>query len=314
MEDYSFKQISRENLKDILSIFFESFGKKVDENYLLKKSTTAPIGKDFICFAAYHNESNKVVAFLALYPCLIHHKGQFVWAAQEGDGMVHPLHQGKGLFVELIKLTEEYATAAGIKVLFGFPNEKSCPAFTIKRNWELPHHLRSYVIRIRCFPWVRLRKWFGIPDRWFFKHSAIVMRFVPDGSVPFQNSASDPDYATVFRPAEYFWYKSFEKNYVKNLGGKILWLKPDPEFLKIGDMEKCNDKEFRRVLVRLRILGFFLGTHHIRFTCSPGVSTEKLFLRYGRKLETEYPVIAWGPACGFDLKLLKFTMCDNDTF
>lgn len=314
MEDYSFKQISRENLKDILSIFFESFGKKVDEHYLLKKSTTAPIGKDFICFAAYHNKSNKVAAFLALYPCLIHHKGQFIWAAQEGDGMVSAEHQGKGLFIQLIKLTMEYAEKEGVKIIFGFPNHKSYPAFIKKLNWLHYEDLHSYLVRIRCLPWIRLKQWFGLSDVLFERYTALIMRFFRNGNIPFENSIDSEEHACVYRQKEYFEYKTFEKNYVKKICGKSLWLKPDINYLKIGDMERCTEKKFKKIIRKLKWMGFFLGTHHIRYTCSPGVYFESFFADAGRKLETSYPIILLDINSGIDLKKLKFTMCDNDTF
>ena len=54
---------------------------------------------------------------------------------QSGFSATSRLHRGKGLWVNLLKFSEEYLASLGASFVFGFPNPISHPIFTTKLGY-----------------------------------------------------------------------------------------------------------------------------------------------------------------------------------
>lgn len=313
MDEYVFRKLTAENINDLIPIYKKAFNKDVSENYLIKKNSTDAFGLSFTGFIAYHALTNQAAAFYGVFPCLVKFEEQLVLAAQSGDTMTHPAHQGKGLFVKLALMTYDYIKENGVKFVFGFPNQNSYPGFVKKLNWQHIEDMNAYLVRVRCLTWMRVKKLFHLPENFFYRYSKSILSLYKKG-IPFENSVIDNNYAGVFRNADFFSYKTYEKNYVVSISGKSVWLKPGEEYLYIGDIERCTEDDFKKIIKRLKRLAFFLGLPYLRYQCSPGVYFEKFFENTGKKHNHTYPIGWCDFSSGLDLKKLKFTMCDNDTF
>ncbi|MEI6764189.1 MAG: GNAT family N-acetyltransferase [Bacteroidota bacterium] len=314
MEEYYYKKLDSENIKDLVPIYKLAFNKEVSEEYLIKKNSTEAFGLSFTGFIAYHIQTNEAAAFYGVFPCLIKYEDQIIRAAQSGDTMTHPKHQGKGLFIKLAKMTYDYVKENGVQCVFGFPNKNSYPGFVRKLDWEHIEDMQAWLVRVKCLSWARCKKMFHLPDSLFWLNTRFVLALCKKGKVPFQNSVISEDIAGIERNADFFKYKTYEKNYVISVKGKSVWIKPDTSFFKIGDMEHCTEREFRAIVRRLKILAFFMGLPYLRYHCSPGTYFEKMFAEHGRKHDATFPVGWVNFNSPFKLEQLKFTMCDNDTF
>jgi Acetyltransferase (GNAT) domain len=314
MEEFSFRKLNKENIKDLIPVYKKAFGKDISEGYLIKKNSTEAYGLSFCGFIAYNVRTNEAAAFYGVYPCFVNYNGRIILAAQSGDTMTHPAYQGKGLFIKLALMTYDYVKNNGVKFVFGFPNENSYYGFVKKLNWQHFEDMHAYLIRVRCITWLRINKIFYFPESVFYWFANIIISLCKKGKAPFDNSVIDDRYAGIHRDQSFFNYKTYEKSYIINVCGKSVWLKPNISSLLVGDMERCTDKEFSRIIRRLKILSFILGVPYIRFHCSPGVYFEKMFEKISIKHKSTYPVGLVDFNSGLELKNLKFTMCDNDTF
>lgn len=314
MDEYYFLKLDRENIKDLISVYKEAFNKDVSLEYLIKKNSTEAFGLSFTGFIAYHSETNETAAFYGVFPCFVKCKDQIFLAAQSGDTMTHPAHQGKGLFIKLALMTYDYVKSKGVKFVFGFPNQNSYPGFIKKLNWQHFEDMHAYLVRVRCISWIRIKKTFYLPDSLFYKYCSIILSLCKKGNIPFDNSVINGARGGVLRNKDFFSYKTYEKSFVLKIKGKSLWLKPGSEYLNIGDIERCSEDEFKKIIQKLKLLAFMLGLPYLRFHCSPDVYFEEFFAKIGHKHESSYPVGWCDFNSGLELKNLKFTMGDNDTF
>jgi len=314
MNDYIFVKLTKENINDLIPVYKKAFNKDVSADYLIRKNSTDAFGLSFTGFIAYHSITNEAAAFYGVFPCLVKCKDQIFLAAQSGDTMTHPAHQGKGLFIKLALMTYDYVKSNGVKFVFGFPNQNSYPGFVKKLNWQHVEDMHAYLVRVHCITWIRFKKTFHLPDSLFYKYSKLILSAWKKGKVPFENSVVDREFAGIYRNNEFFQYKTYEKSFVLSINGKSVWLKTDGNYLLIGDMERCSEEEFKKVIKKLKTLAFLLGLPYLRYHCSPDVYFEKFFAEIALRYETSYPVGWCNFNSGLELKNLKFTMCDNDTF
>jgi hypothetical protein len=315
MDDYIYNKINNENIGDLITIYKKAFNKDVTKEYLIKKNSTDAYGLSFCGFIAYDGKKNEAAAFYGVYPCFVKYDDQLILAAQSGDTMTHPAHQGKGLFIKLALMTYEYVRNNGVKFVFGFPNQNSYPGFVKKLNWRHVEDIHAYLIRVRCLTWLRINKIFHFPESLFYRYASFIISLCRKGKVPIENSVIDGRrYAGIYRDKSFFDYKTYERSYIINICGRSVWLKPDINSLLIGDLERCSEKEFNNIIRRLKILSFILGVPYLRYHCSPSVYFEKMFEKASVKLKSSYPVGWIDFDSGLDLEKLKFTMCDNDTF
>lgn len=314
MEEYYFNKLTNENIKDLIPIYKKAFNKDISLQYLIKKNSTDAFGLSFTGFIAYHSLTNEAAAFYGVFPCLIKYKDQIFLTAQSGDTMTDPTHQGKGLFIKLAMMTYDYVKNNGVKFIFGFPNQNSYPGFIKKLNWQHIENMHAYLVRVRCLTWIRVKKTFHLPDSLYYKYNNLILSLWKKGKAPFENSVNEGEFAGIYRNNDFFQYKTYEKSYVLSINRKSVWLKTDGEFLNIGDIERCSEEEFKKVIKKLKTLAFILGLPYLRYHCSPDVYFEKFFAKIALKHESSYPVGWCDFNSGLELKNLKFTMCDNDTF
>ncbi len=309
---YSFEKLSGDNIGDLVPIYKSAFHKGISKQALEQKFDTSFTGFKNVGFIAYSSE-NEPAAFYGVFPCMADYNGVKYLVAQSGDTMTHSKHTGKGLFTTLAKMTYDYCRANGVHLVFGFPNQNSYPGFTKKLDWIHFDDMHAYLIRVKCIPWQRVKRLFGLPEILHQKWGNFILSLCKKG-LAFQSSCSD-DGVVVGHSKDFFDYKTYARNYLIQIEGVNVWLKFNEQFLLIGDIEKCTDEKFISVIRRLKLLSFFLGLPHIRVHCSTGVWIEQKFMDSGaQKMEVSYPAGGVNFSGIVPLERMKFTTVDNDTF
>jgi GNAT superfamily N-acetyltransferase len=312
MTSYSFERLSAKNMQDLIPIYSDAFGIDVSLDFLRAKQNTSFTGFEHVGFIAY-DDQNQPVAFYGVYPCLIEFQGKKYLVAQSGDTMTHSKHVGKGLFTKLAQKTYEYCKENGFHLVFGFPNENSFPGFIKRLGWSHFDNMTPYLIRVKCIPWIRLKNTFKLPQSLHDRWCNFILNRMKKGN-PFKSSACAYEIPVVDHSSEFFVYKTYAENYLINIYGINVWLKFDDTFLFIGDIEKCNETDFKKTIKALKKIAFKMGLPHLRFQTSSSTEGERLFQKFGQPMQVNYPVGGINFSGEIPLEKLKFTGADNDTF
>jgi hypothetical protein len=227
--------------------------------------------------------------------------------------MTHSNHRGNGLFTKLALETFNYCKDNGFHFVFGFPNDNSLPGFTKKLAWTHFDDITPYLIRVKCIPWIRLKNTFRLPQSMHNSWCNFILGRVKKGK-PFKSSCFEKETAVVDHSTSFFDYKTYNANFLLEFNGINVWLKLDPTFLIIGDLEKCNDQCFLQTIKKLKKLAFMLGLPHIRFHTSSNTWSQNMLKKYGIPMEVKYPVAGINFTNEVPLEKIKFTAADNDTF
>ena len=312
MSEYRFERLSEINVADLLFIYKDAFDKELNILEFKQKQNTKEFGDKYVGFIAY-DQNNTPAAFYGVYTCQIEYQGKLFLAAQSGDTMTHSEHTGKGLFTQLALKTYNYCQENGFHLVFGFPNENSFPGFVKRLGWSHFDDMIPYLIRVKCIPWIRLKNTFHLPqsihDRW----CRFNLKKLTKGS-PFKSSCLGSEIPVVDHSTEFFEYKTYSENYLIQLNGINVWLKFDDTFLFIGDIEKCNETDFKKTIKALKKIAFKMGLPHLRFHASSNTWGENMFKKFGHPMQVNYPVGGINFSGEIPMEKLKFTGADNDTF
>lgn len=157
--DYELRPLTRQNLPDLVHIFKGAFGGEPPIKALKAKYNTDVFGCEPIGYIAYSLADQEPAAYYGMFPILLNYEGKRILAAQSGDTMTLPKHQGKGLFTQLARKTYETGTEKGIEFVFGFPNKNSMPGFSKKLDWKFEEdEMAFYKIKRIYLPFSMLAK------------------------------------------------------------------------------------------------------------------------------------------------------------
>ena len=309
---YTFSKLTSENQKDLIPIYLDAFGIEVSEEFLRSKQGTSFSGFEHVGFIAY-DEQQQAAAFYGVYPCQVDYQGKKYLVAQSGDTMTHSKHVGKGLFTQLAQKTYDYCKENGFHLVFGFPNENSFPGFVKRLGWAHFDDMIPYLIRVKCIPWIRLKNTFHLPQSIHERWCRFNLKKLTKGS-PFKSSCLASETPAVEHSTAFFNYKTYAENYLINIHGINVWLKFDDTFLFIGDIEKCNETDFKMTIQALKKIAFKMGLPHLRFQTSSNTWGESMFKKFGHPMQVNYPVGGINFSGEIPMEKLKFTGADNDTF
>jgi len=103
-----------------------------------------PSGEAFCMLA---EDGGHVVGQYAAIPTRFCVEGKETVLAFSCDTMTHPGYRGQGIFPSLAQALYAFiASAHGVRVVWGFPNERSLPGFTQRLGWRV---LTSFPLRVR---------------------------------------------------------------------------------------------------------------------------------------------------------------------
>jgi GNAT superfamily N-acetyltransferase len=288
----------------------------VEQSYLEKKFDTDYTGASFIGYIAYA-ENDEPAAFYGVFPVMMIIDGKRVLAAQSGDTMTAPKHQGKGLFTRLAKITYELAKAEGIELIFGFPNQNSYPGFKNKLGWAFTHNLILYKKRVYTLPVAPLASKVGALQKIYlgFIHAVFKKFSVSKTGIRFQNSNVSTAQNGIEYSDAYFRYRSFSNNYFVKLAGCTGWISVTNS-LMIGDLQFTNVDQANKFLKSLKRICALTGILRMAAICSPG-SPMNHVLSKSFDAHEHFPA-GFLPlserAHGFNYAAITFNAADLDTF
>ncbi|MCC8427175.1 GNAT family N-acetyltransferase [Mucilaginibacter sp. UR6-11] len=308
---YTIKRLSVFNITHLASLYQAVYKRSQAADFFQKKYDTAYTGAQYIGFIAY-NQLYRPIAYYGVIPTLLWYDGHTILAAQSADTMTHPDYRNMGLFTELANQTYALCKDAGIRLVFGFPNQNSLPGLMNKLNWHTTGTMDRFMIPVgrvinleriaRRFPF--LRPGYRRYQRWVLKPCLQPRRGIA-------NSVLADGFNGVFRDDDYLRYKSYSPTYVVQINGSLFWIKLK-NGLHIGDIEDMTDG-FGPTLKKLRAFARKLGISQIHFQASPQTGLHTLFAQYYQPTAS-YTTGFKNLEEGLPTSNIKFTFADIDIF
>jgi len=301
--DYRIERLDAGRLSDLDTLYRAVYGIKREKGYFRAKYDTVATGAEYTGCIAY-NKENIPVAYYGVMPCFIQYNGEIILSAQSGDTMTHPQYRHKGLFVELSKITFQLCREAGVKLIFGFPNQNSYPAMVNILGWKMTENMERFIIPV-------MPSAFGVLAGRYKKYTQRLLSkyLLPQRGLA--NAAVAEGYAGVLRDDRYFRYKTYSPTQVIKAGTAIAWIKIG-KGLVIGDMEAA-EHNFDEAIELITKIARRAGVSQVSFHTSPGTRLHALFAaRY--KPAHSFAVLLQDLGAGIPLDKFKFTFSDIDIF
>jgi GNAT superfamily N-acetyltransferase len=309
-EKYSIKRLGESNIYDVSILHEAVYGYKLDRDYLRARYDTSYTGVQNIGHIAYDNE-NTPVAFFSVIPCFIQFKEELILSAQGADAMTHPQHRYHGLFVELMKATNDLCKAVGIRLLFGFATQNSFHGPVNKIGWKMTENFVRFSIHASLFTIESLSNHFKF-SKWIYnKYSKLILRKYLSPEKGLQSSTVAEGYGGVLRDNNYLTYKSHNQSQVIKIGSAKIWLKIK-NGLTIGDID-LGEQNFDELMIGLMKIAKRLFINHIYFQLSPDTKLCELFTKKYTPVSS-FAVIFYNLGIDIPLEQLKFCFADTDIF
>lgn len=309
--EYSVVRLSKKNLADVAKLHKAVYGTTAATDHFPKKYDTAYTGVEDVGYIAY-NEQGLPVAYYGVIPCFIQYGKEIMLAAQSADTMTDPNFRFKGMFVELSNMTFALCRQLGIRLIFGFPNQNSYHGAVNKLGWKMTGAMSCFTIPVNGLPLESLAYRLNIFRKPYKQYTRFILRkeILPLQGVA--NSVVAGDFAGLYRNNEYLCYKTYSPTSVIGIGDAKIWIS-HKYGLMIGDMEGVNEKNFDRVMNKLKSIAKKLGIKQMQFHVSPDTSLYPLFS--GNYTETaSYPMLFQDFGSAIPPEKVKFTFADIDIF
>ena len=312
--EYNIEKLTKNRIHDILPLFKTVFNKNFSFEYVLSKYSTAESGEDLFGFIAY-DLNRKAVAFYGSVPHLLTYEGKDLLVAQSSDAMTHPDHLRKGLFLLLAKYNFDYCKENGVKIIYGFPNENSTPGFKNKLNWEFKEDLHVWIFNVKGMPLLWLKRKVSFLSLVIEFYQNVILSMLSTPAQPYISSVIKKNQYGVSKNAPYLKYKlDHSKSKFIRVNKVLVWLKKNEMYLQVGDVEVCNEKQFQKVMSRLKFVARILGVPHIRFNVNENSNLSARLNLLLKRDKKEFPIGYLLFDDTVDMGKVKFTMSDNDTF
>lgn len=309
-KEYTIARLDNSNLGHLEQLYEAVYGRKVRPGFYKDKYATAYTGVTFIGYIAYSLQQVPV-AYYGVIPCFIDYAGRSILAAQSADTMTHPGHRYKGMFAELSRLTFALCREAGLRLVFGFPNQHSYPG-AIRMGWKETETMSLFDVQVSALPLASLSARWPFMKTWYqsYQRSVIARYALPLDGV--RNTVLSGDAAGVQRSALYLAYKKYSTTQVLKIGEAKVWVKIGAMLL-IGDMEQVDENNFDSVMDKLKSICRRLGIRRFAFQTSPHTALHRLWsARY--TAVPSYPVLFQDFGADLPLEKIKFTFADIDIF
>jgi hypothetical protein len=309
-KEYKIERLDFSRLKDLETLHEAVYKYAPPKNYFQKKYDTDYTGVNYLGYIAY-NKENIPIAYYGVMPCFIQYKNEIILSAQSGDTMTHPIHRYKGMFVELSKMTFDLCKAAGIKIIFGFPNQNSYHGAIHKLGWIMTDQMESFIIPVNTLSFQSYSERFKLTKHFYKQYAKYTLRKYFVSHQGLRNSVITEGFGGVYRSEEYLQYKTYSDTQVIKIGTAKAWIKITNHFI-IGDLE-TEDPDFDKVINAIKKNAQSLGISKIMFQSSPGTRLHNLFAKRF-KSSPSFPVLFQNFGADIPLNEIKFTFADIDIF
>jgi len=268
IKGYHIVRVHPQRMTDMQDLYMAVYGKSLAADYYAHKYNTEYTGIRDIGFIAYKDA--EAAAYYGVIPCYLRYQGKVILAAQSADTMTHPKHQQKGLFTLLANLTYNLCQLEGIKLLFGFPNQRSLPGFVQKLGWHIAGYMECFDISVNTLPLEKMANKFGFSKNLYYCYgnSILKKRLLSNRGIT-NDDAHEAD-LSVERNTDYLQYKRYHDTRTMEINGMQIWFKIQ-DGLIIGDI-KGQAFQLPDTLKALKKMAFQLGLNHIRWQTTPQTS------------------------------------------
>ena len=314
---YKFIKLDSSLLHKLYDLHCAVYKNPVPKHLFIKKFISSDGNIKAIGFCA-SLDSNDIVAYYGVFPGKYLFRGKDIIAAQSGDTMTHPKHQGKGLFVELAKLTYAECKSQGIAFVWGIPNNNSATGFYRKLSWKSLYLIKSIKIIIPSIP-IALLKDNEAGEKLYYNYINKLAKFLWINTYDVKVNISLPDDSLLVSNRVYNKYSDDHRYefliYEREQGNVIALLKVSKYLVKIGYIKFPSS-----ILGKLRLIGklfafsFLSGSFLIKYYFSE--NTVQIC-----NLSIPPFLIKDSLTCGaisfdksIDVNYLGITYCDYDTY
>ncbi len=266
-KEYTIVRINDAYLNKMLVLFKMSFGQSPTYTYLANKFKTSYQGSSWVGYIAL-TEAGEPAAYYGVFPMNIELNGKTVKAAQSGDTMTSPFHQGKGLFTYLAIQTYELCKKEGIEIVWGFPNENSIYGFEKKLNWKILNPLKQYKFRVYTVPLSYFASKNNLFRLFYQLWTKLILELFTKEKNLISHNSQEVGVASVKKTIEYLNYRCFSNNFMINSGRCKAWIKFEGNVM-IGDVVAINQTEFNRLIRKIHLMCILLGVNRYWYCCSP---------------------------------------------
>lgn len=307
--EFSISPFTPNNATDFCRLYRSVYGKSIDVDQVIRKfSGPKPMGSLFGYLAF---DGRKPIAFYGAIPTEMTFGNAVEMAAQSADTMTHPDYRGKGLFVELAKLTYKQLENAGITFVWGFPNQNSESGFLKNLNWQYEERIRGFKIEMKGLPIGRFASKTPLFKHWYkrfvrrefckYKADHFPSRTIPENAV------------TVLESPEYLNYKWQNGSFSVAISDCVFCLKMGKN-LQIGSVEAANETDFQHAFSRLIQICKKCGIDEIIMQLSPKLPVATWLPQQNSVSFDSWIVGYRNFNSNFPLDQLAFTWSDVDTF
>lgn len=143
-EEYSIRQLTKEDLHLLPPLMKACFDMDVDENYFKWKFYDNPAG-EVIGFCAFHNETNELAAFYSVNPIIYYFENRENLFYRTGDSMTNPKHRRKGLWKKLMLQCNLELTQEGKLPSVSVGGSETARG-RLENGWKKAFEMRDYFI------------------------------------------------------------------------------------------------------------------------------------------------------------------------
>ena len=308
---YTITPLSLKNLNDLCFLYKKVFNNDVSLEMISKKFETSYTGISYFGHLAYSNK--KPVAFHGAIPIIMTYNGKEELAAQYGDAMTLKEHTGNGLFTKLGKLTDTKLKEAGVKFVWGFPNQNSEYGYMNKLNWKYVDRTQGFILKTNSIPIEKFAQKFNFTKNILQRNITSVFEKHKTNKIIKSSVLNEKEYVTTLRNKAYYDYKSFTGNFKIDIDGVLFWIKIKNGLL-VGDIESPNEKLFFQALQKLKLMASNCGIGELVFQASPNTSITKLLDSLNVEKFESWAVGYKNFNSNFPLEKIKLTFGDLDTF
>ncbi|HMC01203.1 MAG TPA: GNAT family N-acetyltransferase [Flavobacteriaceae bacterium] len=308
---YTTKPLSQNNLKDLKYLYKAVFGNIYSLEYIHKKYSTHYLDKHYFGHIAYDN--NKPIAFHGAIPILMQYKNQEELSAQYGDAMTLPNYSGRGLFTTLGRLTDVQLKKAGIRFVWGFPNQNSEYGCINKLDWRYKDRMRCFKIKGSLFPLEKIFRKLPIISKVYDTYTRTVFEKYKVNKLLKGSISKDRMIVSTVRNKDYYTYKYAAGSFSIKIDDVLFWIKIKNGLL-IGDVEASSRDSFKKSLKKLTSIAVRIGISELIIQTSPNTLLASYLDDYPSQKQDTWIVGYKNFSSDFPLEKLKFTLGDLDTF
>lgn len=256
--EYSFHKLDTSHYPLLKELYADAFGSAISLEKIQQRFDTASLGSPVIAFIAIHSATGKPAAYYGVFPVKAIVNKDVIQIAQSGDTMTHSQHRKKGLFTKLAQLTYDECSKAGIKFVFGQPNEQSYHGFMQSLNWKHIDDIVRWDLKLstKTLPIPKISQRLGVFESFYLPYAKSVLKPYTVNDITSFTNPLKGEQPRIHRDKNYLNYKRSENKFFLKVEGINLWVSLTDIFW-IGDLGNYENitpsfvKKIKQIAFRL---------------------------------------------------------------